>query len=153
MTLLLMQAPSVWNQLGNGTPNSTGMLPTGAIIFVSSGSCPSYWTEQSLAGNYILLTTHGNGDAGTTGGSTSYTPAGTNATAAFTPTGTNATAAFTPSGTLAWPAGVPTFSGSGGTVPAQIFTGNAGTVPAQVFSGTQATIQPTFIKLIACMKS
>jgi hypothetical protein len=56
-------------------------------------------------------------------------------------------------GAITWPAGVPAFSGSGGTVPGETFTGTPGTVPAEAFSGTPATIQPTYVKVIACSKN
>ena len=73
---------------------------SGAIVFISSGSCPAGYTQVSSAGNYPLLTVAANGDVGTTGGSTSYTPAGTNSGGAFT------------DGAISWPVNVPTFTGS-----------------------------------------
>lgn len=241
-------------------------MPSGAIMLIDSGSCPSGWSEETgLNGKYLLGTIAANADVGGTGGSSSYTPsgsvsqpnftgtanqttsavsagtpAGTNGTVSFTPAGTNATASFTPSGsvawpasvptftgsamathshgagtladatsastvklftssssgvsaatlsgstaavsagtpagTVAWPASVPTFAGSGGTVPAETFTGSAGTVPAETFtgsalgthshiltasgtvstptfSGNAATITEPYLKLIACKKN
>ncbi len=121
---------------------------SGMIVFMASGGCPAEWGEVSSLGNYLLLTTAAAGDVGTTGGSNSYTPAGTVAAPVFTgtssqatslvsagtPTGTNSTVSFTPVGTVAWPAGVPTFSGNSGTVPAQAFTGSSGTIPAETIS-------------------
>jgi hypothetical protein len=128
-------------------------IPSGLVMFVDGtiSACPSGYTQVSSAGNYILLTTAANADAGTTGGSNSFTPAGTvaaptftgtsnqatSAVSAGTPAGTNGTAAFTPSGTVAWPLGVPTFAGSAGTVPAQTFTGSSATTSA-VSAGTPA---------------
>lgn len=65
------------------------------ILFVDTGSCPTGWSELSQSGNYVLLTVSGNADAGTSGGSNNYTPAGTNSTASFTPIGTVAAPVFT----------------------------------------------------------
>ena len=153
-------------------------MPVGAIILFDSGPCPDGWSEKANAGSYLLLTQNTNGDVNTTGGSLSYTPAGTNAAPSFTgtanqatsavsagtPAGSNATSTVTPGGTIAWPAGVPAFTGSSSTVGAQTFTGAAmgththtltpaGTVSAPVFTGAAATIQPAFLKVIACKKN
>src|SRR5438132_2874579 len=52
-------------------------IPSGIIVFVQSGSCPSGFTEVAgLDGAYILGTVAANNDVGGTGGSNSYTPAG-----------------------------------------------------------------------------
>jgi hypothetical protein len=140
---------------GDDSRFSAGSIPSGLVMFVDGtiSACPTGYTQVSSSGNYVLLTTAANADAGTTGGSNSYTPAGTvaaptftgtsnqttSAVSAGTPAGTNGTTAFTPSGTVAWPVGVPTFAGSAGTVPAETFTGSPGTVPAQTFTGSSAT--------------
>ena len=68
------------------------------------------------------------GNSATTSAVSAGTPAGTNGTVSFTPAGTNGTVSFTPAGTnnapaISWPAGVPTFAGNAGTVPAQTFSG------------------------------
>ncbi len=55
--------------------------------------------------------------------------------------------------TVAWPAGVPTFTGGAGTVPAQTFTGSAGTVPAETFTGTSFDNRPAFVRVIFCKKT
>ena len=197
-------------------------MPVGAIMLFDSGPCPDGWSEKANAGSYLLLTQNTNGDVNTTGGSLSYTPAGTNAAPSFTgtanqatsavsagtPAGSNATSTVTPggtiawpagvpaftgnavtaastnsgtklvtgntssgvspvttaTGTIAWPAGVPAFTGSSSTVGAQTFTGAAlgththtltpaGTVSAPAFTGAAATIQPAFLKVIACKKN
>jgi hypothetical protein len=213
--LALLQSPSVQRQLGKPSMSDTGLLNSGMIVFIDSGSCPTNWTEVSQAGNYVLLTSSGNGNVGTTGGSNSYTPAGSNATASFTPSGTVAAPTFTGSqgtvpaetftgtpfssvinhthtvtvtslvqgGTTAATTGThlmtstavggsaraPTAGGVASITPAGIngtasftpagtnsaptFTGNSGTVPAETWSGTPTTIQPTFIRLIACKKT
>lgn len=203
------------------------VIAPGSVAFQITGTCVAGWTELSQLGSYVLLTTAAGGGVGTTGGSNSYTPAGTvaaptftgssattSATSGGTPAGTNGTAAFTPAGTNGTattgatsggtPAGTvsalttgadssttggvakaiaqtPTFTGSAlathtHTVPAETFTGTAGTVPAEVFTGsalaththtltatgsnsapaftgTGATIQPTYLKLIGCSKN
>ena len=105
----------------NGT-NGT-VIPTGMISFIASGTCPAGWTEvTTMIGRYIMGTTAANGGVGGTGGSTSYTPAGTSAAPTV--------------GTLT--AAAQTFTGTPGTVPAQTFTGSAGTVPAETFTGSAA---------------
>lgn len=124
----------------------SGGLPSGVIVFINSGTCPTGYTEVSSSGNYILLTTAAGGGVGTTGGSASYTPAGTNGTVNFTPQGT------IDSHTVGAKAGT-----SGGNVAltaptTHTFTGTQGTVTAQTFTGTPATIQPPFLKLIGCKK-
>jgi len=81
---------------------------------VASGSCPSSFSEVSaLNGAMPYGTVAANGDVGTSGGSNSITPAGTNSTV----TG--------PAQVISWPMSVPTFSGSSGTVPAESFTGSS----------------------------
>src|SRR5579859_7061966 len=94
LATLLLQTPAVWNNLGKGPISQSGLVVSGMIAFIDTGSCPAGWTEETNAGQYVLITQVANGDAGTTGGSTSYTPAGSNATVSFTPAGTNGTAAF-----------------------------------------------------------
>jgi hypothetical protein len=142
LAFALLQSPSVQQQLGQPSWSNTGMLNSGMIVFIDTGSCPTGWTEVSSTGNYILFTSSAAGNAGTTGGSNSYTPAGTNATVSFMPAGTNSTSTVTPLGTnnapaISWPAGVPTFTGSSGTVPAETFTGSSATTSA-VSAGTPA---------------
>lgn len=86
--------------LGSGTPSSStflrgdrtwavpggsGGLPSGLIVLILSGTCPSGFTEVSaLSGKFLLGTVAANGDVGTTGGSDNITPAGTNSAPAFT---------------------------------------------------------------------
>ena len=99
-------------------------LPSGLIVLLISGSCPSGFTEvAALNGQFLQGTTNANGDVGATGGNLSITPTGTvstptfsgaqdttsavsagtpaglNTPVNFTPAGTNSTASFTPSGT------------------------------------------------------
>lgn len=103
-----------------------GGLASGAIVMVNSGSCPTGFTEDdTFNALYLLGTKASNSDAGTTGGSLSYTPAGSNSAATFT-----GTAGTIPAETISYPANVPAFTGTSGTVPAETFTGSATTVPA-----------------------
>lgn len=107
-------------------------LPTGSIIIILSGSCPSGYTEATeLNGVMLLGTLAANADVGTTGGADTITPTGSNSAPGFT--GTAATLAhagtavsahagtavaahvFTQPAT-AWPVGVP--ANSGGAVNA-----------------------------------
>ena len=147
--------------------SGSGAVPTGGIILIDSGSCPSGFTEDdTLAGNYLLITKSSNADVGTTGGSNSYTPAGTNGAPAlamnsYTPAGTNGSTSFTPSGTVSAPSFTGTaqtftvqgkatgsatdFTGPNpytpaGTISQPTFSGTAGTVPAESFTGTPATL-------------
>lgn len=199
-----------------------GGVPAGAIVFVSSGTCPSGYTEVAgLNGKMVRGTVAANSDVGGTGGSDSVTPTFTGSALAththtLTATGTNGTVSFTPVGTIAWPAGVPTnaaitagtptgtvsalttgadssttggvakaiaqtptFTGSAlGTHthtiswPAGVptLTGTSGTVPAETFTGSSATssavtggtpagtisavdTRAAYIKLIGCSKN
>ena len=106
-----------------GAAASTSTVPSGAIMFIKTGTCPTGWTQESgFIGLYILATTAAAGDVGTTGGSTSYTPAGSSAA----PTVNSLTAA------------AQTFTGASTTVPAE--TVNALTAAAQVFTGASTTV-------------
>jgi len=130
-----------------GVPTFAGTLSTVVINHVhvqnvnsaTAGGLNGYGVDTSTN----TSTASGYSTANPTGGSANYTPAGTNA----------------------WPAGVPTFAGTGGTVPAQTFTGTGGTVPAQTFTGTGGTVpaqtftgssfdrKPAFTRLIFCKKT
>lgn len=168
--LALAQSPGIGVPMGSGLPKDSGNalqissasgLPSGAIVMIASGACPAGFSEDdSLAGAYLLGTSTANADVGTTGGSSSYTPAGS--------------------------VSAPTFTGTPGTVPAETFTGTAqtwstqgkatgqatdvtgpnpytpagtnstatftpsGTVSAPAFTGTTATITPPYYKVIFC---
>ena len=91
---------------------SPGAVPAGMLTPIKSGACPSGWSEDdTFTGLVMLATTTAAGDVGTTGGSTSFTPAGSVST--------------------------PSFSGNAGTVPAQTFTGASDTT-SSVSGGTPA---------------
>jgi hypothetical protein len=156
-TILLPIALILGFQLSNIAPIG---LPSGSLMFQLSGTCPSRTTESTaLNGLMFIATTIANGNAGTTGGSDTITPAGSNSAPAltmnsYTPAGTNGTSSTTPAGTVAWPAGVPTLSGSSSTVSAQTFTGQAatltGSVAAPSFTGTQFDNRSAFVRVIVC---
>ncbi len=109
----------------------SGSVPSGVYVFIKAGACPSGYTEDDTLATYnIQITTTAAGNVGTSGGSNSFTPAGTvtaptvnsltaaaqiftgasdttNAVSGGTPSGTNSSGSFT-EGTISWPAGVPT---------------------------------------------
>ena len=110
---------------------STGSIPSGSILLVDAGTCPTGFSEVAgLNGKTLFGTVTANADVGATGGADNITPAGTNSAPGFTgdavasngvsagtPAGTNSTSSVTPLGTVAapaisWPAGVPTFAGA-----------------------------------------
>ena len=80
---------------GTITASGGSALPSGSIVMVDSGTCPVGTTEvASLAGRTLLGTLAASADVGTTGGSDSVTPAGTNSVPSltmnsYTPAGTN----------------------------------------------------------------
>jgi hypothetical protein len=136
----------------NGLPTANGGVPSGMIEFVNTGSCPTGYTQLSLAGDYILLTVAANGDVGTTGGSLT-----SGATSAGTPAGTNGTASVAFVGTkfTTSSSGSYAFTSLGGTAAA---ASGSHSVPAETFTGSAMaththTIQPTYVKLIACQKN
>jgi hypothetical protein len=113
-------------------------IPSGMILFVDTGSCPAGWSELAGAGKYVILAASANNDAGTAGGSNSFTPtvASTSLTAAAQAVNSLTAAAQTLSGStasesththsvtsnvaqnvftnpaIAWPAAVPAFTGT-----------------------------------------
>lgn len=128
-------------QVTGKLPSANGGMPSGAIVMVNSGSCPSGYTEESsFSGLYALGTTTANGDVGTTGGSSSYTPAGTNSAPTFTG------GLDTASGTATSPKLVTKNTSSG--IAEQMTP--TGTVSAPSFTGTPATITPPFEKVLFC---
>lgn len=81
-------------------------VPAGANMFIDSGACPTGYTENTaLNGKMLVGTLAANGNVGTTGGSDTITPAGTNTAPPFTGS------AWTPPA-IAWPVSVPIFTGS-----------------------------------------
>lgn len=58
-------------------------VPTGAILFIKSGACPTGFTEDTdVDGRTILGTLDANANVGGTGGADNITPAGTNSSGA-----------------------------------------------------------------------
>lgn len=109
------------------TPSgSGGGVPSGMIAFIKTGTCPSGWTEDSAdVGLYVLATKAANSDVGNTGGSTSYTPAGTVAAPTFTGDSTT----------------VPAETVNSLTAAAQSFTGDSTTIPAETVNSLTAAAQ------------
>jgi hypothetical protein len=141
---LQTQVTGVLPQANGGTGGTTySGVPSGMIGFINTGTCPTGWTEQSYSGDYLLMTVAANGDAGGTGGSTSYTPAGSVTESTMAATGTKFTTSSSGTAALTAMSGTTIASGTGNTV----------TLPAHTFTGTGATIQPPFVKLIACQKN
>lgn len=104
-----------------------GAIPSGAVIFVATGSCPSGYAEvAALNGRMVRGTVAANGNVGANGGSDSVTPTftgsqvSTSAITAGTPAGSNTAPGFTGSAwvapVLAWPASVPTYTGTVNTL-------------------------------------
>lgn len=93
--------------------------------------------------------TSGYSTANPTGGSASYTPAGTIAWPAGVPTN-GATGAGSAHGhTITWPAGVPTFAGSALAGHTHTLTAT-GTVAAPTFTGTSFDNRSAFVRVIFC---
>jgi len=135
-------AKGVWVQL---VPAGAS-IPTGSILLIVSGSCPSGFEEESsLNGKTLLGTLAGNKDIGTSGGSDTLTASGTVSQPTFTGNAgvTSLVSAGTPSGTVSQP----TFTGNtlsggsrkGGTSnPASIIENGAavtGTISQPTFTG------------------
>jgi hypothetical protein len=60
-------------------------IPSGTLLMIASGTCPSGYTESSaLNGKTLVGTLAANKDVGTTGGADTITPAGTNGAPVFT---------------------------------------------------------------------
>jgi hypothetical protein len=91
--LYYCSAPNTWTLVAS--PGGGAGVPSGAIVFVASGTCPSGYTEVAgLDGKMLRGTVAAHGDVGGTGGSDSVTPT-------FTGSAWSAPA-------VSWPAGVPT---------------------------------------------
>ncbi len=166
-------ASNQWTGSGSAIMVSGTSVPTGAIVFVASGACPSGYTEvAALNGRMMRGTVAAQGNVGGTGGSDTITPAGTNSAPAltmnsYTPAGTNAAiTAGTPAGTNSTSAtsgncaatnlaiGTGALTACKATAPnltvsAQTFTGSALATHTHTFTGNAATLTgsvaaPTF---------
>jgi hypothetical protein len=159
-------------QSGGWVSISVGpVIPSGLLTFISSGVCPTGWTEATeLNGKTIIGTLAANGNVGTTGGADSITPAGSISALTFTGTSVNSQAitAGTPSGTISALTTGADSSTTGGVAKAiaqtPIFTGSAlgthlhtvtaaGTINTPAFTGTQFDNRSAFVRLIGCRKS
>lgn len=119
----------------NTAATTATTIPSGLLTFVVSGACPTGWSQvTALNGKVLRGTVSANADVGATGGSDTYTPAGTNAASATT--GNCATAVKV---------------GTSGSNACATVAPNL-TVPAQAFTGTQATVIPAYVKVIFCSK-
>lgn len=91
-----------WATISGGAGES---VPAGSILLIKSGTCPTGYAEESdLDGKTLVGTLAAHANVGTTGGTDSITPSGSNSAHAFTGTAWSAPA-------ISWPAGVPTFTG------------------------------------------
>lgn len=96
-------ATNTWVALADG---SSGAVPTGSILLIDSGTCPSGFAEDTaLNGKALIGTLAANGNVGTTGGSDTITPTGSNSAPSFT-------GAAWSNPAIAWPASVPVFAGA-----------------------------------------
>lgn len=149
--LYFCDSSGAWQAVGSG---GAGGLPTGAVVLITSGACPTGFTEATdLNGVMIRGTLAANGDVGTTGGSDSITPAGTNSAPTFAGNalaahshtagtyGADAASGGTPAGTIAWPAGVPTQAAHTHDSHTSAAAGSGG---AQKFNGptTHSSVAP-----------
>lgn len=128
---------------GSGITNlpASGSLPSGIIVFMISGSCPTGWSEVTeLNGKTILGTLAANVDVGTTGGSDTITPAGTVSQPTFTGNALashqhDAISAGTPAGTISAISATATGAVKIGTSTSSA-AANSHTHPAPTFTGT-----------------
>ena len=121
-----------WSALLKTGDSTTALPPSGAIFFITSGTCPTGTTEASdLNGKTLFGTLAANKDVGATGGSDTITPAGANSAPAFTGSAATSTGTSggTPAGTISYPANVPGFTGGAATS-----TGTSGGTPAGTIS-------------------
>lgn len=145
-TVFCRDTGAAWQAIGN-IAGSGGAIPSGSILLIDTGSCPTGFTEVSgLSGKFLLGTLAAAGDVGTTGGYDAITSSGTNSAPSFTgssastssdsagtPAGTNSAVNFSPAGTNSTVNFTP--AGTNSTVP---FT-PAGTNSAPAFTGTPST--------------
>lgn len=89
--------------------SSSSPIPTGSILIIDTGSCPSGFTEV-LNGKFPFGTSSVNADIGTLGGSDSIVPSGNIGTLTFTGNSisTSLVSGGTPTGTISQP----TFTGN-----------------------------------------
>lgn len=123
-TFAICTANNTWTAVA--TPSS---VPTGAIIFISSGTCGSGYAEATdLDGKTVELTATTHSDVGTTGGSDTRTPTGTLSVPTLTMN------SYTPAGSVA----APIFTGASAVSSAVTAGTPAGTNGASATSGNCA---------------
>src|SRR6476659_893287 len=94
---------------GFSVSSQSSVPPIGSILIITSGACPSGYTEVSaLNGKTLLGTLNANGDIGATGGSDTITPAGSVSQPTFT--GISVTSSAVSAGTPAVTNSAPTFT-------------------------------------------
>ncbi len=157
-------AQDVWTLLTVGHA-----LPSGTVVAITTGTCPSGTSQvTALNGKTLFGTLAANGNVGTTGGSDTITPAGTNGTPTFTGSAlgattftlasTGATNAEASATSIVSNAGIlATISGSSGGVAVLTDTTTAksagtpvGTVTAPAFTGTSFDNRSAFTYVIFC---
>lgn len=80
-------SPVTWADLSSADEGGDASIPTGAILFIDSGTCPDGFEEVSaLEGKTLVGTLAANADVGETGGADSITPEGENSAPTFTGT-------------------------------------------------------------------
>jgi hypothetical protein len=125
-------------------------IPSG-LIALSLTSCPTGWVEEtSLNGVTLVGTLAANGNVGTTGGSDTITPSGTNSVPTFI--GTVNTLAVTAHTVVATKQG--TSTGNVVTTATHTITGiPGGSVTAPTFTGNSFDNRSSFVRVIFCKKN
>lgn len=112
LKVITTTSPTTWASIsGNTGSGSTEVVPTGSILIIESGSCPTGYAESiTLNGKFPVGTIASNADITTTGGNNNIIPTGTNSALTFTGSSatTNAVTGGTPSGIIS----TPTFTGN-----------------------------------------
>jgi hypothetical protein len=157
---------NICSSINTWTSLSTAPVPSGSILLVNSGSCPTGFTEQSgMNGKTLFGTLNANGDVGGTGGTDSITPTGTNGSLTFTGTPftaiINHTHAVTSVGSAAT-GSTTNLTGTSDTSSTTATAANpaggissitpAGTINTPSFTGNSFDNRSAFMKVIFCKK-
>lgn len=136
-TMSVCSAPNTWTTVPFG-------VPVGQISTISTGTCPTGWTEVSaLNGKMLRGTVTASGNVGTSAGADAITPSGTVSTPTFT--GNSVTSSAVSAGTPAGTNAATATSGNCATANLAIGTGAATAckatapnlpVPAETFTGS-----------------
>ncbi len=93
--MTICTATNTWTVMATAPSVAAVAIPTGAILLIDSGACPTGFSEVTgLNGRTPIGTLNANGNVGTTGGADTITPTVATLTAAAQ--------------VASWPAGVPT---------------------------------------------